>query len=270
YGDDSPDEASAWYNFGVTLAEAGKHDEAIAAYRRALAIREARLGEAPRTTFTRDVLASELHHEGRWDEALKLRDRAIRDYRAQFPAGDRLLTRAIANRAETLLQLGRLDEAVQGYNEAIALFERDGTDTADLATTLYNHGELQRMRGQCRDALREYTRAASLAESQHAGGTLVIAALVGEAACLLRARHFDDAIARLNRALRFEATPQATFQLALAHAYLGRVRVESRRDLAGGLAAVRSARAKLAAATAAASDVADVRELDAWLAAHAR
>jgi len=269
YGNDSPDEAYAWYNFGVTLAAAGKHDEAIAAYRRALAIREARLGEVRRTTFTRDVLASELHQQGHWDEALELRDQALRAYRAQFPAGDRLLTRAIANRAETLTELGRLDEAAQGYNEAIALFERDGTDTVDLATTLYNRGELHRMRGQCPDALREYTRAASLAESHHAGGTIVIAALVGEAACLLRARHFDDATVRLDRALRLEATPQDAFQLALARAYLGRASVESRRDVAGGLAAVRSARAKLAT-LAEATNAAAVRELDAWLAAHAR
>jgi hypothetical protein len=93
-------------------------------------------------------------------------------------------------------------------------------------------------------------------------------ALVGEAACLLGAHRFDDAIARLNRALQLETTPDAAFQVALARAYLGRAHVEGRRDVAGGLAAVRSARAALAAA-ADATNAGTVRELDAWLAARA-
>jgi hypothetical protein len=86
---------------------------------------------------------------------------------------------------------------------------------------------------------------------------------------MLSSRRFDDAIARLNRALQLEATPGAAFQVALARAYLGRANVETRRDVVRGLAAVRSARAALAAA-ADPTNAGTVRELDAWLAAHAR
>ncbi|HSS00227.1 MAG TPA: hypothetical protein VLM79_24385 [Kofleriaceae bacterium] len=97
---------------------------------------------------------------------------------------------------------------------------------------------------------------------------VLIHALVGQAACLLGARRFDDAIARLGRALELKASPDAAFQVALARAYLGRAKVETRRDVLGGLAAVRSARAALAAA-ADATHASTVGEVDDWLSAHA-
>ena len=269
YGNDSPDEAREWGNLAIALGAAGRHDEEIAAYHRALAIQEARLGESPMTAFSREVLAMALHMLGRWDEALEIHDQAVRTYRAQVPADDARLTRTLGNRAATLVQAGRFDEAARGYAEVLALLERDGSDTADLALTLINRGELYRKRGRGPDALRDYTRSAGLAESLHeAGAGILINALVGEAACLLDARRYDDAIARLHRALALK-TDEA-FPQALARAYLGRAQVETRRDVAGGLAAVRSARAGLAAAAASdAGNAAALREIDAWLAAHA-
>lgn len=269
YGNDSPDEAYTWMDLGAALHVVGKHEESIAAYRHALAIREARIGDSLSTTFNREVLAMTLHMQGRWEEALESHDGAIRSYRTQVSADDPQLLRTLGNRAETLTQLGRFDDAEQSYNEELALLKRDGTATLDLTTVLYNRGELHRKRGHCPEALRDYARAVELAESAHeAGVELLIHALVGEAACLLGARRFDDAIARLNRALQLEATPDAAFQVALARAYLGRAKVETRRDVVGGLAAARSARAALAA-TADATNAGTVRELDAWLVAHA-
>jgi tetratricopeptide (TPR) repeat protein/tRNA A-37 threonylcarbamoyl transferase component Bud32 len=270
YGDDSPDEAFTWSDLGATLDGAGKHEDSIAAYRRALAIREARLGDSLMTAFSQEILAMALHTQGRWAEALDAHDRAIRTYRAQLPADDPQIARTLGNRAQTLVHLGRFDDAAQGYDEELALLERHPDETVrSKSTTLYNRGELRRKRGHCPEALRDYTRAAEVAESLHeAGAALLIHALVGQAACLLSSRHFDDAIARLNRALQLEATPDAAFQLALARSYLGRANVETRRDVGGGLAGARSARAALAAA-ADATNADSVRELDAWLAAHA-
>jgi tetratricopeptide (TPR) repeat protein len=268
-GNDSPNEADTWTDLAAALSVAGKHEDSLAAYRRALTIREARLGESLTTTFSQEILAIALDMQGRWNEALEAHDRAIRSYRAQVPADDPQLTRTLGNRAATLVQLGRFDEAARDYDEKLALIERDGTKKVEVTTALYNRGELQRKRGRCPDALRDYTRAADLAQSLHeAGAALLLAALVGEAACLLSSRRFDDAIARLNRALQLEATPASAFQVALARAYLARANVETRRDVVGGLAAARSARAALAAAPDA-SNAGTVGELDAWLAAHA-
>jgi tetratricopeptide (TPR) repeat protein len=269
YGNDSPDEAYTWHELAIALDAAGQHDDAIAAYRRVVAIREARLGESLLTSFSREILAMALHARGHWDEALEIHDRAIRSYRTQLPPGDTQLTRTLVNRAETLVRLGRFDEAAQGYDDVLAQLERDGTEPRDIAATLYHHGELQRTRGRCPDALRDYTRAADLAAPLHqAGAPVLLEALVGEATCLLGARRFDDVIARLNRALQLEVTPDEAFQVALARAYLGRAKVETRRDAEASLAAVRSARAALATA-ADATNADTVRELDAWLAAHA-
>jgi tetratricopeptide (TPR) repeat protein len=269
YGNDSPDEAYTWLDLAAALDVAGQHEESIAAYRRAAAIREARLGDSLATAFSHEILAMTLHMLGRWAEALEAHDRAIRVYRTQAAADDHQLPRTLGNRAETLVQLGRFDEAEQGYNEELALLKHDGAETSDRALVLYNRGELQRKRGRCPDALRDYTQAVDLAESLHdAGATLLLSALVGEAGCLLGAHHFDDAIARLNRALQLESAPDSAFQVALARTYLARAKVETRRDVAGGLAAARSARAALAAA-ADPTNAATVRELDAWLAVHA-
>jgi eukaryotic-like serine/threonine-protein kinase len=272
YGDDSPDEGLTTSALAATLHRAGKREESIAVYRRALAISEARLGDSPETAGSHEVIALALHLQGRWDEALEAHDRAIRMYRAQLSADDIQLLRTLGNRAETLVELGRFDEAAQDFDEQVAGLMRDGTDTRSTTIALINRGALQRKRGRCPDALRDFATAAELAESlRKAGPLLLIHALVGEAACLLGARRFDDAIARLNRALKLEATPGAALQVALARAYLGRANVETRRDVAGGLAAVRSARAAFAAAVADdASSAGTVRELDAWLAAHAR
>src|SRR4029079_11916904 len=249
YGDDSPDEAFTWSDLAATLDGAGKHEDSIAAYRRALAIREARLGDSLMTAFSQEILAMALHTQGRWAEALDAHDRAIRTYRAQLPADDPQIARTLGNRAQTLVHLGRFDDAAQGYDEELALLERHPDETVrSKATTLYSRGELRRKRGHCPEALRDYTRAAEVAESLHeAGAALLIHALVGQAACLLSSRHFDDAIARLNRALQLEATPDAAFQLALARSYLGRANVETRRDVGGGLAGARSPRAALPA-----------------------
>jgi tetratricopeptide (TPR) repeat protein len=274
YGDDSPAEASVWLSLAGSFSNAGKHEESLPAYRRAVTIREARLGDTRTTALTHELFAMSLHMLGRWTEALESHDRAIRSYRANAQLGDFELVRTLGNRADTLAHLGRFDEAAQDLDEDLAVFEHDDNlkfdTTFDKAFALYNRGELQRRRGRCPDARRDFTRAADLAESVHENGlTVLIWALVGEGGCLLDERRFGDAIARLNRALKLKAPPDAAFSVILARVYLGRASVETRRDVAGGLAAVREARAALAAASDPTNaDV--VGDVDAWLAAHTR
>ncbi|MGH2901146.1 MAG: tetratricopeptide repeat protein [Solirubrobacteraceae bacterium] len=215
-----------------------------------MAIREARLGDTPATGLTHELFAMALMMLGRWSEALEPHDRAIRAYRASTQPGDRELARTVGNRGDTLMQLGRFDEAAQDLSEELAVFEHNDNQKLETMFALYNRGELQRRRGRCPDALLDFTRAADLAASvQERGLAVLIWALVGEAGCLLEERRFGDAIARLNRALKLKAPPDAAFSVILARAYLGRASVETRRDVAGGFAAVRAARAELAAAS---------------------
>jgi tetratricopeptide (TPR) repeat protein len=270
YGPDSPDEAIAWHNLATGLDLAGERDEALAAYRRALAIREARLGESTATAFSSELVAMALHTRGRWSEALEAHDQAIRAYRAHLAPDDRQLIRTRGNRAETLGFLGRFDEAARAYDEILAELARIGPKAPDLPVMLHGRGELERRRGRCPDAVRDFARAIALGEElEGPGAPSLLHPLIGSARCLLRAGRLDDAAARAERALRLPSYPTDAFEIALARSYLGRVRVETRRDVAGGLAMARSARTALAAASDA-TNAEDVRELDAWLAAHGR
>jgi hypothetical protein len=89
--------------------------------------------------------------------------------------------------------------------------------------------------------------------------------LVGEAGSLLQLGRPADAIALLERALQLPADPEDVIDVAMARAYLGRAQVETRRDVTGGLAMVRTARVVIASDQGRA---ATVRELDRWLATH--
>jgi tetratricopeptide (TPR) repeat protein/tRNA A-37 threonylcarbamoyl transferase component Bud32 len=263
FGSDSPDEAFGWHNLGATLQRAGKPDEALAAFRTAARIREARLGDSALTAGSLVAVASVLNDQGQWRDALAVYDRALRIDRAALPAGDTQIAAVLIGRANTLKHLDRLDEAAQCYDDALALYDRAGARSINVAITLYNRGELAALRGRCDDALRDHGHAAALFEQLRGPTTeLLIYPLVGEAGCLLRGGRATDAIPRLQRALALPARPGDALQVALARAYLGRALVETGRDRPGGLAMIRAARPAIAAdATAAAV----LRELDRWL-----
>src|SRR4029079_257786 len=91
YGDDSPTEAGIWISLADSFANAGKYEESLSGYRRAIAIREARVGDTPATGLAYEMLAMSLDTLGRWSEALEAHDRAIRAYRASMKPGDREL-----------------------------------------------------------------------------------------------------------------------------------------------------------------------------------
>jgi tetratricopeptide (TPR) repeat protein len=263
YGSDSPDEAFGWQNIGATQQQAGKLDEALAAFRIAARIREARLGESAMTASSLVAVASVLNDQGKWADAIALYDRALRINRAALPAGNTQIAAVLLGRANTLKHLDRIDEAAQGYDDALAIYERAGARSINVAITLFNRGELARLRGRCDDALRDHGRAAAMLEHLRGPSTdLLLYPLVGEAACLLRTARAADAIPRLQRALALPAQAGDAVQVALARAYLGRALVETGRDRAGGLEMIRAARPAIAA-DATSAEV--LRELDDWL-----
>jgi tetratricopeptide (TPR) repeat protein len=264
YGGDSPDEAFGWQSIGALAQRANKKDEALAAFRTTARIREARLGESPNLAFTLVAIASVQNDQAHWTEALATYDRALRIDRAQLPPGDPQLSRILIGRAITLNHLGRLDEAAQCYDDALALYERAGVKSADVAVAFYNRGKLHEKRGRCTDALRDHARAATLYEELRGpNATPLLYPLVGGAICLIHSGHAATAIPRLERALGLPAKPSDAFQVAVARAYLGRARVETRRDVAGGLAMIKAARSTLATDD---EGLRVLRELDRWLA----
>src|SRR4029079_5808967 len=140
-----------------------------------------------------------------------------------------------------------LADAARDYGEAIALFDRTGARSINVAVSVISRGDLAAERDHCDEAHRDYARAIAITE-ELAGPTfhVLIYPLTGEAACLVRTGKPAQAIPLLERALGCKSNGADAFELALARAYLGRARVDSCGDVAGGLAMVRAARAEIA------------------------
>ncbi|HEY0483779.1 MAG TPA: serine/threonine-protein kinase [Kofleriaceae bacterium] len=261
YGPDSPDEAFGWQNLGAVRQIAGAPDASLAAFRTAARIRAARIGDSPMLVASLIGVAAVLTDLRRWDEALATYDRALRIDRAQLASDDLAVTGVLLGRGLTLGHLGRLDEAAAAYDEVIALYARVGGNTYNLPSALVNRAELAARRGRCEAAIADHARAIALLEQLFDPRSReLLHPLVGRAACLVRSGHAAEAIGSLERALALQAAPSDALERARAQYYLGRARVETRRDVAGGLALVRAARAGIAA------EPAYVHELDRWLA----
>jgi len=268
-GVDSASEAYGWTTLAVVLLRAGKTDEALEAATRSVRLREARLGDSLALALTLVVQASVLDQQGRWDRSVEIYDRALRMSRATMTTpGDLSLADPLIDRGVALAHLGRFDEAVRAYDEAIALFDSTHVETVNLGIAVYNRADVAAQRGRCGDALPDDTRAIALLE-KITGPTSyqLLYPLSGKGACLVRLGRPAEAIAVLQQALRCKANAADAFEVARARAYLGRALVETRRDVAGGLAMARAARPEIAASKEGADEL---HRLDAWLAAHAR
>jgi tetratricopeptide (TPR) repeat protein len=250
YGADSPDEAFGWQNLGA-IWQRGKHDaEALDAFRTAVRIRQARLGEVPMTATSMVAVGTVLNDQGHWDDALAIYDRVIAIDRKHLAPDDLQLARVMITRANTLTHTGRLDEAARGYDDAIALYERIGSKSLDAATVYYSRAHLATRRGHCDAALPDYTRAIALTEELRGSRSeRLVYSLVGEALCEIRGHHLTEARAALERAVALPEATTNTFQLAVARAYLGWVNIATARDARAGRAAIASARSVIATDT---------------------
>jgi len=244
YGIDSPDEATAWQAIGGVHQRAEKFDEALVAFRTAARIREARLGESPVTAASLVAVASALNNQHHWEEALPIYDRALKMDRAKLPPGDLQIAAMLVWHAVTLNHLERLEEAAQGYDEALAIYERAGVKSFDMATTFYNRAELAIKRGQTDRALPDYLRAVTmLEETRGPNAEQLFWPLIGKARCLILSGHAVEAVATAERALKLPAVTKNATKVGYAKYYLGRAGVETGRDVAGGLSMVRAKRA---------------------------
>ncbi len=129
-------EGSLAHNIGVSLHEAGRHDEALQSFRDALAART-RDGAAPgRQREARWMVAWELRALRRHDEALGQLRELERDL-AAAGASDGFVPEEIA---ENLLALGQAAQAKPYFAQAHALLSRDESadrpDEARLARLL--------------------------------------------------------------------------------------------------------------------------------------
>jgi tetratricopeptide (TPR) repeat protein len=169
-----------WHiNRGVALANAGRFDEAIVAYERALA-------RNPNLVVGHVFRAFALAEAGRTDEAIAAADRAVQ------LAPDNML--GYGTRGLVYRKAGRPVEAVTDYRRAVEL---DPTFKVEfLADALFDAGSFDEAAAVYDDALK------STAENdQHP-------LRVKRSVALLGAKRFDEAIAALENAIEFGAGPQ--------------------------------------------------------------
>jgi tetratricopeptide (TPR) repeat protein len=183
---------------------------------------------------------------------------------------DSQLVPVLLGHAVALKQAERYDAAAAGYAEVIALIERTKATTLNLPITYYNRGELYRQLERCEEAIPDYLRAAELFVAQKGAKTpYLVYPLVAHGQCLVHLGRPAEAFAPLEAAIAVEGEGGDALQVAQARVWLGRAKVESRRDRAGGLALVKQGRAGVVAAIGTDGDAADVlAELDRWIAKH--
>jgi tetratricopeptide (TPR) repeat protein len=268
YGADHPEVAYGWQSLGDALRWQGRTDDALAAYREAIRIRTARLGDKPALAKTLVTMAAALIDAGRSKEAMAPIDHAIAILRGG--EADVELATALMMKSSALDGVDKLDDARRVLDESIALFERLGGQQNDLPVALNNRAALSIRQNRCDQALVDLGRAIELAAKYRgADHPLLVDPLVMTGACLLELHRPAEAIAPLERALALHAEGVDAATALSAKFYRGRALYESNRDRAAGVAAAREARDALAAMK---GDNARARqaEADAWLREHPR
>ncbi len=203
---------SAWIATALMAAHAGDRSACRAAYEQALKYGEA-AGGAMLLSRLLTNLGSLENEEGRYDAALVWLERSLDIWGPADGAG-----RCIAafNRAESLLALGRLDEAIADLKAAQA--SARCVQAPLLAVALHGLGEAYRLRGDATRAAAAYREAVATAEQTDQ------AQVIGNAlAGLARTTATEDVESAVALAQRAVNVPAALGQVAalLASGWIG-------------------------------------------------
>lgn len=176
-----PGHAEAWYNQGVALAGLERQEEALAAFRRTLALRPTA------SAWTNHGAA--LKTLGRLPEALDSFDRAL--------ALDRDFPAAFYNRGVALLELQRFADAVGSFDQML-------TKTPDAHLAWNNRGVALHGLGRFAESLESYDRAVAIRPDYAAGWK-------NRAIALTSLKRFDDAIASFDQAVAHDPDDAAAW-----------------------------------------------------------
>ncbi len=149
YGPASLEVSATLSQVGRARAAQGLRDAAIDDFRRAIAIREQRLREPDSLlAWTQVSLALELRAIGQGEEAGELLNAALATQRRLFGEGSPETARALLGLASTYHDLGRFNEAIGLFEEALARADTAGRPDPAVATAMLNVGMVRRLREQ--------------------------------------------------------------------------------------------------------------------------
>ncbi|MCK9915128.1 tetratricopeptide repeat protein [Microbacteriaceae bacterium K1510] len=160
------------YVLAVVQAAAGRSEEAVANYNRALAVQ-------PKHAEALSNRGNALKVLGRLDEALASYDKALA-LQPNYATGH-------SNRGAVLSDLKRLPEALAAFERALAL-------QPDHIEALYNHGHVLHGLGRFEEAIASYDRVIALRPA-------FVAAYINRASSLNELNRYDEALASCDRAL---------------------------------------------------------------------
>ena len=268
YGPGHPESAFAYLNLSQALYRLGRLDDALAAVARAVAIREARLGDSPGLALALAAYSSLLRERGDLARAIPMIERAAAIARTLLADDDPLKARTLNTLASAYQAQERDGEARAVFDEAIAVGDRSGARDHNRGTTLINRADLDTKVGDCAAALPYYRRAETIYIDAKGPTTDFLVPLLRRIAqCQLALRDAPGAVATLERSLALTATPQQAVDVLLTRQLLGHALVAT-----GDRRRGRALLAQIARDAAAGSELARTQHarVAAWVAAHVR
>ncbi len=219
--------ASALLEVGRELARRGRWAEAERAQHEAWRVRSALYGAGDaRALYCAHQRIRALAFSGRFDEALSIGDDAVQAADQAGGTDSSVLRVLLNNHAVTLQAVGELGRAETLLERALGLLEATDPKATDLATALFNLGNLQRERGRTRASLANAERClqlrlASCHEDSYEVGAarLLLGMLRFETGELFEA---EVSLRQAERVLRAAQGPHAA-RLGSALAMLGRL-----------------------------------------------
>ncbi len=199
----SPELAATWQGLGLCYTRWGRHDRAVAALRRSLALWESQVGETDERTLTAlQSLGLALASAGRFEEAERMLRRNLAGERRRVGADAPSVAWALSELARVLLKAGRGRDAVHALDEALAIAaRRRGAESVDYGIMLVNRAVAADLAGDVAAAERDYTRALALLGKSGAGEMDLAVLRHGLGRLLTRLGKLDAAAVQLRASL---------------------------------------------------------------------
>lgn len=245
-GADGEGTGRAWRVLGEAQQGQGAWSDAYTALRTAVKVLEPR-GETPELAATLMSLALAEQGTGHHDDAVISIERAVDILRAGGPDRRHDLAMALVAEARALGSLGHADDARERHDEAQALFDALDDKDVNRGLSLVDRGDLARTAGNCAAAIPDYEQAvAFFTRTLGDKDPYNLYALAPLAHCQLELGKHGKALELLERARTLPTGGGMEEVLAVQVRFdRGRALVESKKDVAGGLAAARAARQEM-------------------------
>jgi serine/threonine protein kinase/tetratricopeptide (TPR) repeat protein len=242
YGADHPAVMQIHFNLGVTLRRMGDNTAALAEFREAARIGEARLVASPSLAELIFAVGSTQVALGKQEEAIPALQRAVDMDRSTLPPGDPRLADSLSPLAAAYIDTEHYDEGKKVLDEVISILEKRGIDPDEkLAIAYSNRGEWAGQTSHCDQGWPDFDHALAIYQDLKLTSD-VYDTLTMRAECQLDTSQWGAAVTTTERLLAArDASPEQHVQALFDHGKalwnLGR--------RAEGIAEVRAARATM-------------------------